>query len=113
MFDNTYKILNTMLKNNSMLTEAEIAKYTNTLITTHYLVSCGYIFYGITEDGAPDGLYSITNEGRQYVVDQKEKHRDFIKSFFSQFITGLLTGSIGLLAIEHLIIPVIRLCMLL
>lgn len=103
MRDKTYTILKKMISSNCVLHEAEIAKYTNCLTTIDSLVSRGLVDYGITEEGAPDGTYFISNNGRDYVMQRLAEKRKFIVDFFSHFITGLVTGSVGVLVIQYII----------
>ena len=94
-----------MLTCKSVMRESELAGKTNALTTIHYLeVSEGYIAQGTTEDGAPDGLYRITDTGREFVLSRKRERAQFWRNFLSHFVTGLLTGSVGTLALEHLIL---------
>lgn len=103
MRDKTYSILKKLLKNKSHLCRAELAKLTNALTTIHYLESRRYIEQGLTEDGSPDGIFVISDSGREYVMTRKAERKQFIVNFFSQFVTGLITGGTGVFVLERLI----------
>lgn len=56
----------------------------------------------ISDLGGIRGI-SVTGKGLTYFSVKKEKQRDFVKSFFSQFLTGFLSG-IAVTAVCNLLI---------
>lgn len=46
----------------------------------------------VTYDFSGIRSISVTGKGLTYFAVKKEKQKDFVKSFFSQFLTGFLSG---------------------
>ena len=102
--DKTYKILVKLLK--TPMCSAEIAKYNTPVTSINTLMSRHFIDEKRDAYGEPLDMYYITDEGVEYVLDCLQKRSDFIRNFFSQFISGFFVGMLSTVAaytIMHLI----------
>ena len=90
MKDSTYAILSKLLVGS--FSENELIKYTDELNSVRSLEYRHLIEQGVKEDGSPDGIYSVTEEGLEYIRSELRERRNFRREFFSQFVSGLIVG---------------------
>ena len=94
--DKTYKILVKLLK--TPMCSAEIAKYNTPVTSIHTLTFQHLIAEKRDIYGEPLDMYYITDEGIEYVRTCLQKRSDFIRNFFSPFISGFFVGMLSTVA---------------
>ena len=104
MIDKLYRILIRTSEHKDGITREDLTRHTDAVYSIDYLVREHYLSEGVNEDGGPDGIYYIDKRGLSYVIDHNNEMRRFWRNFFSQFVTGLLTGSVAALVLERVIL---------
>ena len=100
MKDCTYDVLS--MFQNADLTEAEIARHLEFPVTIRSLERRGLIEQDLSEDGAPTRHFSITDEGREFVRQRLEENRRVKRDFILSFVSGILVGVLGTLLVQWL-----------
>ncbi len=77
---------------------AEIAKYNTPVTSINTLMSRHLIDEKRNIYGDPLDMYYVTDEGVEYVRTCLQKRSDFIRNFFSQFISGFFVGMLSIVA---------------
>lgn len=97
MKDCTFEVLS--MFQNADLTEAEIAKHLEFPVTIRSLERRHLIVPYISGDGEPMPYYMITDDGREFVRERLEENRrvkrDFVLTFVSGFVVGVLSTLIA------------------
>jgi hypothetical protein len=104
MKDPMYIILRKIAYHKDGLRKEQILRLTTSVYSLDYLLYEKYISSGCNEDGDPDGFYYIEKRGLTYIIDKDNEKRIFWRNFFSQFITGLITGSVGTVVLKRIIV---------
>lgn len=102
-YDKIYEILKRVVDNGNSMRKNDIAKR-NSPVYIEYLFSEKLIYPELDEDGAPTDIIHVGDKGYKYIVEHDAESRRFWRNFFSQFVTGLITGGIGALILEHIIL---------
>lgn len=105
--DKTYNILKAINDNNNTMSAQELSRYLTAVYSTEYLLRQRLIYSDYNKDGAPTNIFHVDSQGYKYMVDHQKDIRQFWMNFLSQFVTGLITGSIGTLILEHVILKLI------
>ncbi|MBQ9613975.1 MAG: hypothetical protein IJV14_15530 [Lachnospiraceae bacterium] len=103
MRDKIYEILKWVVDNGNSVHKNDIAKR-NSPVYVEYLFSEKLIYSELDEDGAPTDIIHVGDKGYKYIVEHDAESRRFWRNFFGQFVTGLITGGIGALILEHIIL---------
>ena len=104
MKDPMYTILRKIAYYKDGLPKEQIVSLTTPVYSLDYLLNEKYISSGYNEDGDLNGVYYIEKRGLTYIIDHDNEMRIFWRNFFSQFITGLITGSVGTIVLERIIV---------
>ena len=102
--DKTYNILKTINDHNNTMHEQELSSHLTPVYSADYLLRLHLIYSDYNEDGEPTNIFHVDSEGYKYMVNHQKEIRQFWMNFLSQFITGLITGSVGTLIFEHVIL---------
>lgn len=104
MKDPMYTILHKIAYHKDGLQKDQLMCLTTPVYSLDYLLNEKYISSGYNEDGDPNGIYYIEKRGLTYIIDHDNEKRIFWRNFFSHFITGLITGSVGTVVLERIIV---------
>lgn len=104
MIDKIYEILVKIHDNNNTMPQIQLAKYVTTIYSIDFLLREKLIYSDLDESGDPLDIYHVDDRGYKYIIDHQTEMRRFWRSFFSQFITGLITGSVGTVVLERIIV---------
>ena len=103
MRDKLYYILKDVIDHDNVGSFKKLAsRYSPAYVD--FAISGRLLTFEYDEDGAPTDVIHVDRAGYQYIVEHDTEVRRFWRSFFSQFITGLITGSVGALVIERIIL---------
>ena len=105
--DKTYQILKKINDHDNTMSEQALSRHLTAVYSISFLLKQKYIYVDHNVYGEDIGIYHVDSAGYKYMVDHHKDVRQFWMSFLSQFVTGLITGSIGTLILEHFILKLI------
>lgn len=105
--DKTYTILKKINDHDNVMSEQELSRHLTAVYSTDFLLRHKYICAEHNVYGEDTGIYHVDSAGYKYMVDHQKELRQFWMNFISQFMTGLITGSIGTLVLEFIILKLI------